>query len=45
MNDEIATLCFAEKEVNKMHTYTLFERMPLRKRKALAKAPIAERLT
>ena len=45
MNDETATLCFAEKEINKMHTYTLFERMRARKRKVLGKAPIAARPT
>ena len=33
MNDETAMLCFSEKEINKMHTYVLFERMRVRKRK------------
>ena len=45
MNDETAMLCFSEKEINKMHTYILFERMRVRKRKALAKAHTAARST
>ena len=37
MNDEIAMLCFAEKEINKMHTYTLFERTCVREAQSLGK--------